>query len=287
VLKWDPDGSGGYNQFQVVRPLVGFPANHSLVSTYKCYNASDPIPHDGITDCDAFGTPNSNSAEVFYSLGRPRSASSNTGFETVDAVSLFFVVDDKGKGLFIINYDAQGGSGEGSNGNQNRAILDMTSTGLAGDENVTFLVYDDEGERKPWDTVTGSVTRATWNWANCCTDGAVLGYLPSNGFCLNLRWDVLRGIDSIQFGSYNALTIEMEFSVSLSTANAMGDNDIEACAELCSDVCAGFSDETSCDNQFACAWCNNSCMPDSDEDGDADECDDCPFGTCAPTVSPG
>jgi len=278
VTRWDSDGSGGYNEFQVVRPVVGFPSAHAVVG-YGCFNESDPIPHDGITDCNGFSY--SNSAEVFYSLGRPTASSSNTGFETADAVTLFFVVDDQGKGLFIINYDAPGGSGS-SNG----AILNMTSTGLSGDENVTFLVYDDERERDDWDTVTGSVL-AQWNWVNCCTDGAVLGYLPSSGFCLNLSWNVLNGIDTIQIGSYNALTIQLDFGITLNTASAMEGNDIQVCAELCSDVCAEFSDETTCDSQFACAWCNNSCLPDSDEDGDADDCDPCPFGTCAPTVSPG
>jgi len=279
VMKWGPDGSGGYNEFQVVRPLVGFPAEHAVVSEYSCLNAGDPIPHDGITGCDGFTA--ANSAEAFYSLGQPRGSSSNTGFETAEAVSLYFVVDDKRKGLFVINYDALNGTDS-----PNRAGLDISSTGLSGYGNVSFLVYDDESERKDWNSLDGSVVDARWRWSNGKTDGAVLGYLPSNGFCLNLHWNVLRGINSVQIGSYNALTIQLEFSVSLSTESAMGANDIQACAELCSDVCAEFN-QTSCDSQFACAWCNGSCMPDSDEDGDADDCDPCPFGTCAPTVSPG
>jgi len=280
VMEWVDDNDTAMSE--IVRPLVGFPSAHAAVSHHKCKQEGDPIPHDGFDSECPFHA--SNSATAFYSLNSPIDSSSNTGFETFDAVTLYFVVDDKGKGLFVINYDKP--HNPKTSEFSRVAQLDITSEGLAGVEGVTALVKDDATEFGNWDVASGSMIGAIWTWGACCTDGGVIGYLPSSDFCLNLEWKRLDYITAIQIGSYNTLNANMNFPVSLSPSEVTGGKKVRACAKLCTEVCSTYASKVECDNQYACGWCDGVCKPDYDEDGIADDCDPCPFGTCKPTLSP-
>lgn len=274
--------SGG--ESAIVRPVTGFPAEHALVKRYSCYSVGDPIPHEGIdSQCQtSVGSNFVNSAQAFYSPGKPTGASSNIGFEEHDATTLFFVVDDQGKGMLVINIDKPGSpsinTGRGSW--PRYAQLEMNSTSLAGKGGISTLIRDDGSEFGTWDTAAGRLNSVRWKWADCCTDGGALGYLPSSGFCLDLTWERLDGIDKIRIGSYNGLDSTMSFT-DVERQSYSEKNEIQACAKLCSDVCEGYQAESDCNSQFACQWCNGNCMTDSDEDGVGDECDSCPYdSTC-------
>jgi len=266
---------------KIVRPVTGFPAQHALVKDYNCYSEGDPIPHAGIdSECKAKVGNFDSSAKAFYSLSKPKGSSSNIGFEEHDATTLFFVVDDQGKGMFVINYDKPGKprNPDYARGRFPRyATMTIGSQNLAGVTGISTLIKDDVSEFGEWDISSGTLSPSkTWKWSDCCTDGGVLGYLPSSGYCLELKWSKLDGMieKGIRIGTYDGLTNTMGI-VSLDTTVATTGSGLEACAELCSDVCKTLS-EVRCREEDACAWCNSECMPDSNEDGTADKCDVCP-----------
>ena len=70
--------------------------------------------------------------------------------------------------------------------NGRKIAMTFTSTGLT--ELATppsVVVKDDAGEVGDWNATAGGTT-ASWKWATCCTDGAVIGPLPSSGFTLSI-----------------------------------------------------------------------------------------------------
>lgn len=89
---------------QAIAPVTGMPTVHSVVVHNTCtpgLSAGDPIPSmspcrfssddNGLT---AGFNYNLNAGQMFYAYGYPKSSSSNVGYETVEKVSSYFVVDD-------------------------------------------------------------------------------------------------------------------------------------------------------------------------------------------------
>ena len=192
----------------------------------------------------------------------------NIGYERPKELNLYFIIDDEGGGSFVINYGVAAGG---------KATLDITSTNLAGLPEISFYVKDDATEGATWNVTTGSMTEATWMWSHSGTDGGVLGYLPLEGYCMQLMWQNLEEINAINIASFNDLSHDLSF-VTVETEFAMGGG-IEACAKLCTDACSIFLSQTTCinDGQGACAWCNGTCTPDSNRNGHGDDCDPCPY----------
>jgi len=122
-------------------------------------------------------------AAAWYSYSSPNNASSNTGLELENTIveMIYQEPQSSGGGLFLaIMIDHNQGSG-GGGGN---VILD--ATGLGG---VATVVADDTTEAFTIDDDPSSATfgegTASWSWAGCCNDGAVLGPLPLD-FCITL-----------------------------------------------------------------------------------------------------
>ena len=54
---------------------------------------------------------------------------------------------------------------------------------------ASVLISDDPDESEGWVDATGSgVLR--WEWGSCCSDGMVFGPLPTDTFCLNVRYSI-------------------------------------------------------------------------------------------------
>ena len=61
-----------------------------------------------------------------------------------------------------------------------------------------MLVSDDPSEASGWSDATGrGVLR--WEWGECCSDGMVFGPLPTDSFCLNVRYSIpVEGLTSLR-----------------------------------------------------------------------------------------
>ncbi len=104
---------------------------------------------------------------AFFSYNVPNGASANTGLEVNDAVVLF-LYENTNTGeisLFILIDDAGGGNG-------GRGSIDFFCLPTS----ATLDFSDDPGE------ITGlfPTVTANWGWADCCTDGALIGNLGCN-----------------------------------------------------------------------------------------------------------
>lgn len=157
--------------------------------------------------------------------------------------------------------------------------MDIFSDGLAGDPNISSQLRDDPKEFGLWNVESGELLDAWWKWSSCCTDGGVLGFLPSTDYCLTLKWKDPNGdafgIQGIKIGTFNELDNSMSFrEVDISYGFTSG---IEVCAFSCEQLCT-ITDPDLCEQEEACAVCTaedsrNVCNPDSDGDGLGDLCD--------------
>lgn len=69
-----------------------------------------------------------------------------------------------------------------------------------------MLVSDDPSEASGWSDATGrGVLR--WEWGECCSDGMVFGPLPTDSFCLNVRYSIpVEGLTSLRLFDYEDKT---------------------------------------------------------------------------------
>jgi len=164
------------------------------------FNGNTEICSNGLDDdCDAGSTcvamshgtvaqvvapfQGSEPAGDWYSYSSPNNASSNTGLELEDTLVEMIYQEPQSSGgeLFLAIMLDRNQAGGGGGGN---AVLD--ATGLGG---VATIVADDATEAFSIDDDPSSATfgeaTASWAWAGCCNDGAVLGPLPLD-FCITL-----------------------------------------------------------------------------------------------------
>lgn len=224
-VKWDSGAS-----FQLLRPVSKFPSEHAVVQRGVCggANAGDPIPNigrwstSGSTDrnsascleCCQCTTSFSSSCRgkgqvyggsLFYAYNFPKSSSSNTGYEAAETHILFFVQDTSNQLWLAIVLDAA------NNADGGKLRLAINSTGVGGYGTKIQLRDDYVADRAScasitsdcyaWDTVSGRGT-FSWKWATCCTDGMVLGPLPSTGFSMELKYNGIEGLNQFKLGDY-------------------------------------------------------------------------------------
>ncbi len=174
----------------------------ALISTKPFYAKPEPsISEQGgarMMDCNCTVTQGTQSFPInaiknaeddvsFFSYGTPNGASANTGLEMNDAVVLFLYENTlTGEiSLFILIDDA--GGGNGGAGSVDFFCLPTTAT-------LDFS--DDPGEISGiFPTVT-----ANWRWANCCTDGALIGNMEC-GSTFDFYPDFTSGINDIKWAS--------------------------------------------------------------------------------------
>jgi hypothetical protein len=100
--------------------------------------------------------------------------------------TLGYAVMDTSKKVYLIIGLDQASPAVDNPANGRKIAMTFTSTGLTNlAAPPAVVVKDDDSEVQDWNEATGSTT-ATWKWATCCTDGAVIGPLPSSGFTLSI-----------------------------------------------------------------------------------------------------
>jgi len=258
----------------VLKPVTGFPASHVLVDRTICgnhFNAGDPIPggtqlwsNRGAANDESSSCEETTGSGLFYAYNSPNGASSNTGFEQDKAVIVYFVVDADGDLSVVLTFDRP------RNGNGGRVEMNIDAPELRGKE-LTFDLRDDNHEPRcggghcQWNSATGKVEGMRWDWFSCCTDGMVLGNLPSSeGFQIPFNFDVLNGIDTFRMGSWNSETNDIEFE-DLSAEDVLSSG-ISVVVDTCGAYCSEKANCGECSLDPECGWCEESqeCMMAAD-----------------------
>ena len=138
---------------------------------------------------------------AFFAYNDGAAGSANTGLESKDAVVLFLYENSQtGEISMFVLIDAVGG--DGGSGSIDFYCLPMSAT----------LDYaDDNGEI----TALFPTVMASWRWADCCTDGAIIGnlgcdsafdFLPDFSDGINsIKW-VSGSIDEPVYNTFNSIT---------------------------------------------------------------------------------
>ena len=123
---------------------------------------------------------------MFYGYNYPKASSGNTGYQIDNAFSIYMIMDEDATVYLVIGIDAPGTPKNAEN--QKTLSASITSTGLTGlATDPSVVLRDDVGDwNGNWNAATGSAS-ADWRWAPCCTDGGVIGPLPSDGFSMTFR----------------------------------------------------------------------------------------------------
>ncbi len=159
------------------------PTNSPSTSLMECGCTAT----QGDQEFDITAIQNAEDDVAFYQYGTPDGASSNTGLELNNHVTLFLYENTlTGEISLFVIIDAAGG-GDGGNGTIDFYCLPSSAT-------LDFS--DDPGEISGiFPTVT-----ANWRWANCCTDGALIGNVGcETTFDFYPNFPV--GIDAIRWAS--------------------------------------------------------------------------------------
>ena len=140
----------------------------------------------GGTTIDAAPFPGDEGVVGFYQYGSPNNASSNTGFEVVDRINQFLYEDPTdGKYYLVIFVDA---ANDNDGGN--------TTMSVKGAFGASITLMDDPSEGGSSVNATTGNGTLKWNWAPCCTDGAVIGPLTPP-FCVTTTISSSSGIKGL------------------------------------------------------------------------------------------
>jgi len=254
---------------------------------------------------------------AYYAYSYPYSWSANTGRETSNGVSMFFIADNcNGGGLdgefyyfYILDkaWDGSGGNlqlkvtgtdpvftatpSKPNSFHDGYTTADGASETFSGSANIGTLgimLRDD-----PWNTYTYVPASGsnddyyyfTWNWLQCCTDGMILGPMPTfaQGFNITFEGDcsTMQGLEQgtrismwNPFGPpYNPTTtggcqqgtsgkfsnwVTYDVPMDMMCEETKG---IQVGGQRCDIVCPFFTDCGSCQSNRGCGWdeADNSC----------------------------
>lgn len=208
-----------------VMPATNYPAHHPKVAMGVAGGASatsqvpavDLWSRIGVTSAVDPSVEVVNGSVAFFAYSYPSSYSSNTGYESDNALVTFLVQDDNCQTYLLVLVDR---AGDGSGG---YLKLNMTTTGVPVSEfgvlsggtsgvhgggftgaPVTFL-NDPQARIDTYDAYDGGIV--SWEWDECCNDGMVVGPLPyGRDWSVNMKvmTHETRGLDSFKIGTYDA-----------------------------------------------------------------------------------
>ena len=109
-----------------------------------------------------------------------------------------------------------------------------------------------------WKPETGS-GEFKWTWKECCTDGMVLGRLPSVDFCLDVTTHLFDGLQTFYAGDFDNKTQ----SITMTQLPLEKDGTVQVCGYTCGDFCSKRTSCASCTVERACGWCETTkkCEP--------------------------
>ena len=142
-------------------------------------------------------------AVQYFSYGTPDGASYNGVYPppTSQVTSLFFVDASDGLHLFLV-HDKANDVGGGS------FYSEMVLEGAPG---AGIVLEDDPGETT---NPSAGIFRGNHTWSPCCTDGMVIGPLPSSGWAMTARATTApTGIDDWEGVSDDDTVLDLDFEV--------------------------------------------------------------------------
>ena len=261
-VEWALDTSAHAPPTLGIQPITAMPPQHPSVVHDLCgtsLEAGDPIPtnatgvyqisNQGGMECKTLSSP-----QLFYGYSYPHGASANTGYEAVDQVQIYLIVDAASEEFLIIILD------KAKAGNTNRSWVDLSinSTGLPPDGTVQIQLFDDWSERakSSWDGQHGEFH---WAWAFCCTDGVALGPLPQTAWTMTFAATSFSpNMQILTFDSWSDAVQDVGW-----VSVAMSDVGLAAGGvRLSTFTCAGFCDTFAtcgeCTATSYCSWCGTS-----------------------------
>jgi len=230
------------------------------------------------------------SANAFYAYGHPFSWSANTGTERSNTINLFFLKDEDGTffSFYIIDkaWDGDGGDYKMTLTATAPVVRVFNATEMLyydryenyfkGDipgattwkgnrtvDEIPIMLRDDPWNVYTYDKETGKA-EFHWYWLECCTDGMIVGPLPSpskEALHFNITWeghcDNMINLDQgtrIQQwhpfkndGSWIHYDVPME-----QTCHEY--HGIQLSARSCDEWCDGFNSCGECTAQYGCSW---------------------------------
>ena len=260
--------NGRWKNYASVIPIDGMPSTHPKVTHQICgeqLSAGDPIPSSGLWSTSGRSTAGGNcqtqpGGQLFYGYNFPSSSSGNTGYAIADALVIYMVMDSSSAVYLVISIDkAQNYNNAGGK----RLSMGMSSTGLAGNSPATKLVQADDPGEVQWNSGAGTGS-GTWRWATCCTDGAVIGPMPTDGFTLTMSVTEygIPATNGVRVGSWNAASSSVDFRISdLGVATTAAPYLIKISAFKTVDYCNSFKSCGECTVESICHWCGGTCTP--------------------------
>ena len=269
---------------KVLSPVTRYPLKHPKVVTGNCGKSIDGQIHptdkwseSGKTDASDASCKDEEGGDVFYGYLGPsykgstwKQSSSNTGFSVQEGVSMFFVIDSDANGYWVVTVDTPGNSKLGEDSQV--FSMSLSGTGIAG-KGVRIIRKDDdlntiippgetclsaEADCYDWDPEAGSGT-FLWKWDPCCTDGMVVGKLPSNDFCVDVTVDQYKGLNKMAIGDY----VVENRDIDLIEVPLAKDAPVQVCGYTCTDFCSTKTSCGECSAHAQCGWCGGTskCEP--------------------------
>jgi hypothetical protein len=225
-------------------PTVTRPAGIRACTTHL--HAGDPIPSKGYWHYEGCESEVSG-ADLFYAYSFPDKASANTGYSTKDALTMYFVRDVSGSISLLMTAGKVGGK-------KGKLHLSATSTGLAG--TGVQVIRGDDAHEVAWNDADGTGT-FNWEWYSCCTDGAVIGPLPAEGFTMTfVATDEMVNMERVLLASYDGSKKDLAFR-DLSVDRAFGEGrGVRVSAFKCSRYCERIQTCGECTASEMCGWCS-------------------------------
>ena len=101
----------------------------------------------------------------------------------------------------------------------------------------------------------------TCRW-DCCTDGMILGPLPSSDFQLTFQvTEHNPELATVRFGSWDETSKSLSFLEVPMAQAAAPSGGIQLTAFTCLDYCASLASCGQCTASKYCGWCGNACVP--------------------------
>ena len=218
--------NGMWKNYASVTPITGLPSTHPKVAYQICGEqmaAGDPVPATGLWSTSGRTTAGGNCQEqpggqLFYGYNFPSVSSGNTGYAIADALVIYMVMDSSSAVYLVVSLDK---AHNNNNPNGKKLSMGFTSTGLTGLSPQVALVQADDPGEVSWNSGAGTGS-GTWRWATCCTDGAVIGPMPTDGFTLTMSVTMYQipASNAVRVGSWNSATSSIDFRISdLGTAS--------------------------------------------------------------------
>ena len=183
---------------------------------------------------------------------------------------MYFVIDNEANGYWVVTVDAPGNSKFGMD--RQEFSMTLKGSGIAGTGVRVIRKDDDYGIIVPpgetcltaekdcydWNSTTGEGT-FLWVWDPCCTDGMVLGKLPSKDFCVDVTVHKYLGLEKMVLGDYIVGDRDIEFI----DIPLKADAPVQVCGYTCTDFCSEKTTCGACAAHEQCGWCGSTgkCEP--------------------------